>query len=148
MEKNNMTFSDIAKNVIRARENFSAPEAFKLRERADTSTMAGKKITIDEIYVVSKVKYDSETKEPILKKDGTPVFQQYVYVGFDKDKFFQTKSMILLEQLEMLYGQTLKVNEVKEIKVNIPENTPVVVGTEKVRYADKKLYDQIIFKDN
>ena len=141
-------FSETKKNVIRARENFAAPEAYKLLQRADTREMTGKVITLDSIIVTSKVKYDTETREPILKKNGEPVFQQIVFVAFDNGKYFSTKSMLLLEELEMEFGIKLKFNEVKEVTIDKVKGAKVKVATEKVRYADKKLYDQIIFEES
>lgn len=140
-------FSEIAKNVMTARKNYGAPEAFKLKESVESKNMTGKTITIDGCIVVSKIKYNPETKEPIMSKTGEPIYQSVAYIAFDGDKFFATKSTPLIEQLESFSGIKLIVKEKAEIEVPKIAGLKATVSTVKVRYADGKDYDLPILND-
>ena len=141
------SMSEIAHNVMMARKNFGAPESMRMREAVKTTDMKDKVITIDEIVVMNKVKRDDDGN-PIMTKDGQKeIYQPYVYVAFDGDKFFSTKSSILVEQLEALSGEQLVYYEKKEVPVKKAKGLTVKVGSEDVKYRDGKMYGQIIFKD-
>lgn len=139
-------FGDIAKDVMTARKNFGAPESMKLKESIDSKDMVGKTITIDEVIVINRVKYDKETKEVIKAKDGSDIYQAIAYIAFDGDKFFASKSAILIEQLETFSGTKLTAKEKKDFTVSKIAGESVTISTEKVKYRDGKMYDQIIFK--
>lgn len=141
------SMSQLAHDVMTARKNFGAPESMKLREPVKTTDMYGKTIIIDEIVVMNKVKKDDQGNV-IMTKDGQKeIYQPFVYVAFDGDKYFSTKSSILIEQLEALSGIDLVYYEKKEVIVPEVKGLKALISTEKVKYRDGKLYDQCIFKD-
>lgn len=140
-------FSAIAKDVMTARKNFGAPDSMKLKDSIESKDMVGKTITIDEIIVINRVKVDKETKEIIKTKKGEDVYQAVAYVAFDGDKFFATKSAILIEQLASFCGYELVFNEKKDIVVDGVKGMTVTVSEDKVKYRDGKMYPNIIFTD-
>lgn len=141
------SFNQLAKDVLTARKNFGAPESMKLREPVKTNDMTNKVITIDEIIVSNKVKKDDDGNV-IMTKDGQrEIYQPFVYVAFDGDKYFSTKSQLLIDQLVALSKQELVFYEKKEVPVKSVSGLKVTISTEKVRYRDGKMYDQVIFKD-
>lgn len=141
------SFNQLAKDVLTARKNFGAPESMKLREPVKTNDMTNKVITIDEIIVSNKVKKDDDGNI-IMTKDGQrEIYQPFVYVAFDGDKYFSTKSQLLIDQLVALSKQELVFYEKKEVPVKGVSGLKVTISTEKVRYRDGKMYDQVIFKD-
>ena len=139
--------TEVAKNVMRARMNYGAPESMKLRESTKVSDVTGKTITIDEIVVSNKVKKDKDGNVVKTKDGEKEIYQPYIYVAYDGDFYFSTASQILLEQLEALSGQELRAYEKLEVKVKKVDGLKVLVSSEKVKYRDGKLYDQAIFKD-
>jgi len=140
-------FSAIAKDVMTARKNFGAPDSMKLKDAIDSKEMVGKIITIDEIIVINRVKIDKDTKEIIKTKKGEDVYQAIAYVAFDGDKFFATKSAILIEQLASFCGYQLTCNEKKDIAVDGVKGMTVTIAEDKVKYRDGKMYNNIIFND-
>lgn len=140
-------FSAIAKDVMTARKNFGAPDSMKLKDAIDSKEMVGKTITIDEIVVINRVKVDNDTKEVIKTKKGDDVYQAIAYVAFDGDKFFATKSAILIEQLSSFCGYQLTFNEKKDIAVDGVKGMTVTIAEDKVKYRDGKMYNNIIFND-
>ncbi len=144
-------FSNLAHEVVTARKNWGAPKSMQLKTSISTREIAGKNITIDEVVVVNKKKVDKESKTPIMTKDGKQIYQPVVYVAFDKDYFFASKSAILVEQFERYTGNKLAVYEEKDFNVTTmkPDLVGAVlkVGTEKVKYRDGKEYDQLILLD-
>lgn len=140
-------FDEIAKNVMTKRKNFGAPEDMMLKEMVESKTMNGKTITIDSIIVRNKVKKDKDTGEVIKSKAGNDIYQTVVYVAFDGDKFFATKSPLVIEELNEITSTKVNVMEKKDIVVDALNGKKVKVTTDKVRYADKKEYDNIIFVD-
>lgn len=145
------SFNNLAHEVVTARKNWGAPKSMQLKESISTRELAGKKIVIDEIVVMNKKKIDKETKTVVKTKDGKEMFQPVVYVAFDKDNFFATKSAILVEQLERLTNKKLAVYEEKDFVVTDIETDlkgkEVKIGAEKVKYRDGKEYDQLILLD-
>lgn len=141
------SFDKLAHDVVTARKNWGAPESMKLKESVSTKTLPGVKITIDEVIVMNKKKYDKETKKVVLTKDGKEMYQPVVYVAFDGDKFFVSKSAILVEQLEKFSGKKLTAYELKDFKVDEIKGMTVKISAEKTKYRDGKEYDQLIFAD-
>lgn len=141
------SFSKLAHDVVIERKNWGAPESMKLRESVSTRGLTGNTITIDSVVVMNKKKYDKETKEVVKTKDGNDMYQPIVYVAFDKDKFFVSKSAILVEQLEKFTGKKLTAYEQKDFVIDDIEGLTVKIGAEKVKYRDGKEYDQLIFVD-
>lgn len=139
--------TEVAKNVMRARMNYGAPESMKLRESTKVSDVTGKTITIDEIVVSNKVKKDKDGNVVKTKDGEKEIYQPYIYVAYDGDFYFSTASQILLEQLEALSGQELRAYEKLEVKVKKVDGLKVLVSSEKVKYRDGKFYDQAIFND-
>lgn len=140
-------FDNLAHEVVTARKNWGAPESMKLKESVSTKDIAGKTVVIDEVVVVNKKKYDKETKTIVKTKDGKDIYQPIVYVAFDGDKFFATKSAILVEQLERFAKQKLTTYEEKDFLVADLKGITVKISSEKVKYRDGKEYDQIILAD-
>ena len=140
-------FDNLAHEVVTARKNWGAPESMKLKESVSTKDIAGKTVVIDEVVVVNKKKYDKETKTIVKTKDGKDIYQPIVYVAFDGDKFFATKSAILVEQLERFAKQKLTAYEEKDFLVADLKGITVKISSEKVKYRDGKEYDQIILAD-
>jgi hypothetical protein len=141
------SFSLAARDVMTMRKNFGAPESMKLLEPVKTQDMTGKTITIDEIIVSNKVKKD-ENGNVIMTKDGQKeIYQPFVYVAFDNGFYFSTKSQLLIDQLKTITGQELVFYEKKEVPVNIKKGTKAKISTEKVKYRDGKMYDQVVFTD-
>lgn len=140
-------FDEIAKNVMTKRKNFGAPEPMMLRNMVEGKELIGKTITIDNIIVRNKKKVDKETKEVIKTKDGKDIYQTVVYVAFDGDKFLPTKSALIIEEVKMIANTEIQFREVKDITIDALNGKKVKVSTDKVRYADKKEYDNIIFVD-
>ena len=139
------SFSAIAKDVMTARKNYGAPDSMKLKDSVESKNMVGKTITIDEIIVINRVKVDKDTKEIIKNKKGEDIYQAIAYVAFDGDKFFATKSAILIEQLADYCGYELVFNEKKDVSVDGVKGQTVTVSQDKVKYRDGKMYDNIIF---
>jgi len=142
------SFDKLAHEVVTARKNWGAPDSMKLKESISTKTLDGKTITIDSVVVMNKKKYDSKTKQIVTTKDGKTIYQPLVYVAFDKDKFFVTKSAILVEQLERFTGKKLVAYEEKDFVISEMEGLTVKIGKEKVKYKDGDYYDQLIFTDS
>ena len=146
-----ISFNQLGKEVKLMRANYGAPESFMLKERVKTSDMSGKKITLDNIVVSNQVKMDKNREGkyvPVKTADGSKdIYQALAYVGFDGDKYFVTKSQLLIRQLERLTGETLVFYEPKETEIQQVKGTTIIVSSEKVKYADGKDYEQIIFDD-
>lgn len=138
----------LAHEVTTARKNWGAPESMKLKDSVSTRDITGKTITIDEVVVMNKKKFDKETKTIVKTKDGNEMFQPIVYVAFGGDKFFATKSAILVEQLERFAKSKLTAYEEKDFVVPNVKGMTVKIGAEKVKYRDGKEYDQLIFVDD
>ena len=73
------------------------------------------------------------------------MYTNYVYVAFDKEYYFSTKSQILLEQIEDIVGKKLKMDSKGEVKVKDLAGETVKISSKKVRYSDGKDYDNVIF---
>ena len=141
------SFNQLAKDVLTMRKNYGAPESMKLREPIKTQDMINKSITIDEIIIMNKVKKDDDGNI-IMTKDGQKeIYQPFVYVAFDGDKYFSTKSQLLIDQLVALSGQELVFYEKKDVSVNKVKGLKAKIITEKVKYRDGKYYDQVLFDD-
>lgn len=144
-------FNQAVTEVKLIRLNYGAPKEFELRERVKTRDMNGKTITIDNLIVsnqIKKVKNDKGEYETVMTKDGTkPIYQPFVYVGFGKDKYFVTKSQMLIRQLERMTDKQLVYYELKDVKVDDVIGCTVVISGESVKYADGKDYEQIVFND-
>lgn len=140
-------FDKIAHEVVTARKNWGAPESMKLKESVSTRKLTGETITIDEIVVVNKKKYDKTTKQVVLTRDGKEMYQPVAYVAFGGDKFFVSKSAIFIEQLERFADKKLTAYEYKEFTVDGIKGLTVKIGAEKVKYRDGEEYDQLIFTD-
>lgn len=141
-------FNQSAKNVMLARKNYGSPKTMLHRINVSSQELVGKTITIEDIVISIKPKRDNETKEPILNKDGKQIYQPYAYVAYDGDKYFVSKSGILIEQIESISDTQLRgIYEQKEISIDTLNGETVSIGTEKVPYRGTgKDYDQIIFK--
>ena len=143
--------NQLAKEVMLIRKNYGAPEQFALKERVKTRDMNNKIITVDCIVVsnqVQKKKNDNGEYETVMTKDGSkPIYQPVVYIGFDKDKYFVTKSQLLVRQLERLTDKTLVYYDAKDIVIDELNNSKIKVSSDKVRYGDGEEYEQIIFND-
>ena len=142
------SFDNLAKEVVTARKNWGAPESMKLKDSVSTREWSGKTITIDEVIVRNRKKYDKETKQIVKTKDGKDMYQPIVYVAFDGDKFFASKSAILVEQMERFTDRKLTAYEEKDFEVADLKGVTVKLGNEKVKYRDGKEYDQLIFVDS
>ena len=141
-------FSDLAHDVITARKNWGAPESMKLKESVSTKDISGKTIVIDEVIVMNKKKYDKEKKDYVKTKDGKDIYQPVTYVAFDGDKFFATKSALLVEQLERFTGKKLTAYEDKDFIIDNIKGMSVKIGGENTKYRDGKEYEQVIFLDS
>lgn len=140
-------FDELAKNVMTKRKNFGAPENMMLKDMVETKDMFGKTITIDNIIVRNKLKVDKDTKEVIKSKKGEDIYQTVVYIAFDGDKFFATKSALIIEEIKMITNTEIVFREKKDIEITDFNGKKVKIGAGKVKYADKKEYDQPIFVD-
>ena len=121
------------------------------KSNVDIRSKSGKsidQITIDEVIVRNRKKYDKETKQIVKTKDGKDMYQPIVYVAFDGDKFFASKSAILVEQMERFTDRKLTAYEEKDFEVADLKGVTVKLGNEKVKYRDGKEYDQLIFVDS
>lgn len=141
------SFNQLAHDVVTARKNWGAPESMKLKESVSTKTLPGVTITIDEVIVMNKKKYDKTTKKVVLTKDGKEMYQPVVYVAFDGTKFFVSKSALLVEQLEKFSGKKLTAYELKDFKVDEIKGITVKISAEKTKYRNGEEYDQLIFAD-
>lgn len=143
-------FDEIAKNVMTKRKNFGAPESMMLKEMTEVKNMVGKTITIDSIIVRNKLKKDKDTGEVLKSKTGNDIYQSVVYVAYDKEYFFATKSPLIIEQLKEIVGKDIQVKEVKDIIIDNLNGEKAKIGTDKVplgKGKDKKDYDYPIFVD-
>ncbi len=140
-------FDEVAKNVMTKRKNYGAPESMMLREMVASRDYVGKTITIDSIIVRNKKKVDKDTKEVLKTKSGADIYQTVVYIAFDGNKFMPTKSALIIEQLKEITGTEICFREVKDVVIDNLNGQKTKIGTDKVRYADKKDYDNIIFRD-
>lgn len=140
-----MDFNATADKIMKMRANFGAPESMKTLERVSVNDLKDKVITIDELCIVSTITKNKDTKEVVKTKDGKDVYTNYVYVAFDKEYYFSTKSQILLEQIEDIVGKKLKMDSKGEVKVKDLAGETVRISAKKVRYSDGKDYDNVIF---
>lgn len=139
-----MDFNATADKVMRMRANFGAPETMKDLQRVSVTDLKDKVITIDQVVVVSSLTKDKDTKEVIKTKNGEDVYTNYVYIAYNGDFYFSTKSQILLEQLEEISGKILKMKEKGEIAINDLDGVKAKISAKKVRYSDGKEYDNVI----
>lgn len=142
---NNMAtdMSQILGKVLNARNNYGAPDSFKDKVRVKGEDMDGKVITIDEVVIMTKAKKDKDTGEYIKSKDGTKIIHQpYAYIAFDGDKYFSTKSALMIEQFQAISDIEIPRYEKAEIPVKGVKGITSKVVTEKVKYADGKMYPQ------
>ena len=140
-----MDFNATADKVMKMRANLGAPDSMKTLERVSVNDLKDKVITIDEVCIVSTITKKKDTKEVVKTKDGKDVYTNYVYVAFDKEYYFSTKSQILLEQIEDIVGKKLKMDSKGEVKVKDLAGETVRISAKKVRYSDGKDYDNVIF---
>lgn len=140
-----MDFNGTADKVMRMRANFGAPESMKELERVSVTDLKDKVITIDEVVISASITKNKDTKEVVKTKNGDDVYTNYVYVAFDGEYYFSTKSQILLEQIESICGKELKMKEKGEIVISDLNGQKAKISTKKVRYSDGKDYDNVIF---
>lgn len=140
-------FNNLARKVVTGNKNWGAPESMKYKECVPTNDMSGRTITIDECIVVNKKKYDPSSKTTLKNSRGEDIYQPVVYVAFDGEFFFATKSSLLIGQLRMLTGKELV--EYRDSSYEIPEvaGSRVSIGADKVKYRNGSYYDQLIFTD-
>jgi hypothetical protein len=129
------------------RKNFGAPESMKLREPVKVTELNGQVITIDEVVISNKVKKDKDGKVVMTKDGQKEIYQPFVYVAFDNDKYFSTASQLMLEQFEAISKTQLRAYEKTEIPVKGVKGMVVKVSSEKVKYRDGKMYDQAVLVD-
>ena len=139
--------SETLNTVMTMRKNFGAPDSMKLREPVKVSDLTGSVITIDEVIVSNKVKKDKDGNVIHTKDGQKEIYQPYVYVAFDGNKYFSTASQLMLEQFESIARTQLRAYEKSEIPVKGVKGLVVKVATEKVKYRDGKLYDQAVLVD-
>lgn len=147
---NNMAtdMSQILGQVLNARNNYGAPDSFKNKVRVKSEDIDGKVITIDEVIILTKAKKDKDTGEFIKSKDGTKIIHQpYAYIAFDGDKYFSTKSALMIEQFQAISNIEIPRYERAEIPVKGVKGITAKVGSEKAQYADKKMYPQPVLVD-
>ena len=142
-----ISFSKLGHDVMTERSNYGAPDSMKLKESIPSKDMEGRVITIDEVIVMNKKKYDKKKKEYVKNKNGEQVYQGIAYVAFDGDKFFACKSAILITQLEKFAGKKLIAYDEVDFDVPNIKGTKVKIVTEKIKYKDENMYDNIIFAD-
>lgn len=141
------SMSETLNTVLTMRKNFGAPESFKIKEPVKVTDLTNQVITIDEVIVSNKVKKDKDGNV-IKTKDGQKeIYQPFVYVAFDGDKYFSTASQLMLEQFEAIAGKQLRAYEKSEVPVKGVKGLTVKVSTEKVKYRDGKMYDQAVLVD-
>ena len=143
------SFNQIGEVVKLARMNYGAPDSMKERTPVKTTDMINKTIVIDEIVVMNKLKRDENGQPVKSKKDPTKdIYQPVVYIAFDGDKYFATKSGFLIDQLKEITSEQLVYFYEKQ-NITIPDvnGVKVKITQEKVKYRDGKLYDQIKFVD-
>ena len=135
--------SQILGQVLNARNNYGAPDSFKNKVRVKSEDMDGMVITIDEVIIMTKAKKDKDTGEYVKSKDGTKIIHQpYAYVAFNGDKYFSTKSALMIEQFQAISDIEIPRYERAEIPVKGVKGITAKVGSEKVKYADDKMYSQ------
>lgn len=133
--------------VLTMRKNYGAPESMKLREPVKVTDLTGQTITIDEVIVSNKVKKDKDGNVVMTKDGQKEIYQPYVYVAFDNDKYFSTASQLMLEQFETIAKTQLRAFEKSEIPVKGVKGLVAKVSSEKVKYRDGKMYDQPVLVD-
>lgn len=142
---NNMAtdMSQILGQVLNVRNNYGAPDSFKNKVRVKSKDMEDRVITIDEVIIMTKAKKDKNTGEYIKSKDGTHIIHQpYAYVAFDGDKYFSTKSSLMIEQFQAISNIEIPRYEKAEIPVKGVKGITAKVGSEEVKYADNNTYSQ------
>lgn len=134
--------SQILGQVLNARNNYGAPDSFKNKTRVKSEDMSGQTITIDEVVILTKVKRD-DNGEIVKSKDGTKdIYQPYAYIAYDGDKYFSTKSALMIEQFVAISGIEIPRYEKAELNVKGVKGVTAKVSEEKVKYADGKMYSQ------
>lgn len=138
-------FNDALKNVENARKNFGVPDEFRYMNRIEGKDIGDSPITI--VKCIQKVYqlFDKDAEEFRFNKDGEPILGFVTFVQITDDTFIALKSTPLKEQLENVTGEHY--NDVGFYEVPI-SGVKVKLGTTKVKYADKKEYDNWVLVDD
>lgn len=139
--------SQILGQVLNARNNYGAPDSFKNKVRVKVEDIGDEVITIDEVIILTKLKKDDDGNI-VKSKDGTKdIYQPFAYVSFNVDKYFSTKSAIMIEQFVTISGVEIPRYEKAEIPVKGVKGITAKIGSEKVKYANKQFYPQPVLVD-
>lgn len=138
-------FNDALKNVENARKNFGVPDEFRYMNRIEGKDIGDSSITI--VKCIQKVYqlFDKDAEEFRFNKDGEPILGFVTFVQITDDTFIALKSTPLKEQLENVTGEHY--NDVGFYEVPI-SGVKVKLATTKVKYADKKEYDNWVLVDD
>lgn len=138
-------FNDALKNVENARKNFGVPDEFRYMNRIEGKDIGDLPITI--VKCIQKVYqlFDKDAEEFRFNKDGEPILGFVTFVQITDDTFIALKSTPLKEQLENVTGEHYNAVGFYEVPIS---GVKVKLGTTKVKYADKKEYDNWVLVDD
>ena len=138
-------FNDALKNVENARKNFGVPDDFRFMNRIEGKDIGNAPFTI--VKCIQKVYqlYDKEAEEYRTNSEGKPLLGYVTFIQIADDTFIALKSTPLKEQLENVTGEHYNTVGFYEVPIS---DTKVKLGTTKVKYADKKEYDNWVLVDD
>lgn len=138
-------FNDALKNVENARKNYGVPDEFRYMNRMEGKDIGDCPFTI--VKCIQKVYqlYDKEAKEYRTNSEGNPLLGYVTFIQIADDTFIALKSTPLKEQLENITGEHFNAVGFYEVSIS---GTKVKLGTTKVKYADKKEYDNWVLVDD
>lgn len=138
-------FNTALKNVENARKNYGVPDEFRYMNRIEGKDIGDSPITI--VKCIQKVYqlYDKDAEEFRFSKDGNPLLGFVTFIQITDNTFIALKSTPLKEQLENITGEYYNTVGFYEVPVS---GTKVKLGTTKVKYADKKEYDNWVLVDD
>ena len=124
-----------AKNVPNRRLTAGLPEDF-IKGRTLAKIKEGLSGTIDSVCIKAFRAMDSDGR-PAVAKNGAPVFNELVYLGFKEGFIGVSKSDVILNQIaQMVIGYTLPTDEGMEVYDLIDEEH-VVIGSIDAKFGDK-----------
>lgn len=137
-------FNTALKNVENARNNYGVPDEFKFMNRIDGKDIESAPFTI--VKCIQKVYhlYDKEAEEYRYNSEEKPILGFVTFIQIDDNTFIALKSTPLKEQLENITGEHYDVVGYYDVPIS---GVKAKLDTIKVRYADKKTYDNWVLAD-
>lgn len=138
-------FNDALKNVENARKNYGVPDEFRFMNRIEGKDIGN--TPFDIVKCIQKVYqlYDKEAEEFRTNSEGKPLLGYVTFIQIADDTFIALKSTPLKEQLENITGEHFNTVGFYEVPIS---GVKVKLGTTKVKYADKKEYDNWVLVDD